>query len=214
MLDGEWRLTPYCGEGNVGVISAPELRRVVEQKSCGYIQWDFGDHVYPITLRDRSSTDSGRVKAWRKHARAGSLPPVLLYWISGLAAHVVLDGHDRLLAALLEEVSAPALSLELVTECHTDASRKAAVLSQVAKALAAADRERSRPQSERLARATRLIDEQRANVILLDAFVPKLHVAPTHSHILEGGFEQWTREVYQECTAQSLDPAYVLSYTT
>uniref|UniRef100_A0A7S3DUN3 Uncharacterized protein n=1 Tax=Entomoneis paludosa TaxID=265537 RepID=A0A7S3DUN3_9STRA len=30
------------------------------------------------------------------------LPPLLLYWFSGLDAYLILDGHDRLLAACLE----------------------------------------------------------------------------------------------------------------
>ncbi|MCE0446133.1 hypothetical protein LT493_18650 [Streptomyces tricolor] len=42
----------------------------------------------------------GRVKAYRKQARDGTLPPVLLWWVSGLDCHLVLDGHARLAAAI------------------------------------------------------------------------------------------------------------------
>jgi hypothetical protein len=82
----------------VEMLSALErdlVSKIVSQRSHGYVQWDFGDEVYPITLRQLSMPDSGRVKAWRKQARAGTLAPVLLSWVSGLAAYVVLDGPAR-----------------------------------------------------------------------------------------------------------------------
>jgi hypothetical protein len=39
---------------------------------------------------------------WRKRVRDKTLPPILTWWCHGLFAHVLLDGHDRLHAALLE----------------------------------------------------------------------------------------------------------------
>ena len=67
-----------------------------------------------MALRDPSAEDSGRVKAWRKVAREGLLPPALLYFVSGLDSWLVLDGHDRLLAARLEGVAPTALTLSSV----------------------------------------------------------------------------------------------------
>lgn len=58
-----------------------------------------------VPLRSPSPPDAARVKAWRKHARDGTLPPMLALWVSGLDLYVLLDGHDRLLAALLERVT-------------------------------------------------------------------------------------------------------------
>lgn len=42
------------------------------------------------------------MKAYRRQYREGVLPPVLLWWVSGFNSPVVLDGHDRLTAALAE----------------------------------------------------------------------------------------------------------------
>ncbi len=67
-----------------------------------------------LALREPSPSDASRVKAWRKHARDGTLPPALLAWISALDAYVVLDGHDRLHAAALERAPQAALSLHAV----------------------------------------------------------------------------------------------------
>lgn len=67
-----------------------------------------------LALRDAAPSSAARVKAWRKHARDGTLPPALLAWISALDAYVVLDGHDRLHAAALEGVAPRAISLHAV----------------------------------------------------------------------------------------------------
>ncbi|MYX98297.1 hypothetical protein GT045_26700 [Streptomyces sp. SID486] len=39
------------------------------------------------------------------------LPPVLLWWASGLDCHLVLDGHARLAAAIAESLEPPLLQL-------------------------------------------------------------------------------------------------------
>ena len=48
----------------------------------------------------------GRVKMWRKRAREGTLPPVLVYDVSALTMFALLDGHDRYAAARAEGVPA------------------------------------------------------------------------------------------------------------
>lgn len=69
-----------------------------------------------LPLRDPSPEDSGRIKSWRKHARDGTLPPVLLWWVTALDSHVVLDGHDRLSAAAAEGVAPRLITLWQCTE--------------------------------------------------------------------------------------------------
>jgi hypothetical protein len=64
-----------------------------------------------LPLRAPSATDDGRIKSWRKHARDGTLPPALLLYVDLLARWLVLDGHDRVHAALLEGVEPPLLGL-------------------------------------------------------------------------------------------------------
>lgn len=55
-----------------------------------------------LPLRQLSGSGTARVKAYRRQYREGVLPPVLLWWVSGLDTFLVLDGHDRLVAALAE----------------------------------------------------------------------------------------------------------------
>ncbi|TSC23520.1 hypothetical protein [Corallococcus sp. Z5C101001] len=64
-----------------------------------------------LSLRAPSASDDGRVKSWRKRAKDGTLPPTLLLYVDILAKWLVLDGHDRVHAALLEGVEPPLLGL-------------------------------------------------------------------------------------------------------
>lgn len=119
------------------------------------------------------------MKACRKLARARELPPVLLLWVSGLDAHVVLDGHDRLVAASAEQTPMPVLSLEPI---------------------------RSDEQSERMragvSAAAANLPTASANSLLLDAFCPLTRAARTRAWPLPGGVEAWKREVERERSLQ------------
>jgi hypothetical protein len=200
LSNGQWRLAPYQDGKILRAIPSAMLEKIVLQKSQGYVQWDFGDSLYPITLRTMSDANSSRVKAWRKHARAGTLPPVLLYWISGLATRVVLDGHDRLQAAYLENVAAPALSLDCVQMLETQLHVKQAVFEQVEAAL-----ERAQKTPIAQARAKRLLTVTAANDLLLAAFTPQVLLRPSAAKLFEGGVEQWQAEVQDELAQQAMD---------
>ncbi|WP_069885614.1 hypothetical protein [Streptomyces luteocolor] len=65
-----------------------------------------------LPLRPLPAPDAPRVKAYRKHAREGTLAPVLLWWVSFLDGWLLVDGHDRAAAALAE--GAPPECVELV----------------------------------------------------------------------------------------------------
>ncbi|MEU9705814.1 hypothetical protein [Streptomyces sp. NPDC047981] len=78
----------------------------------GFIDWYLHSGSWEVLpLRPMPGADESRVKAYRKQAREGTLPPVLLWWVSGLDCHLVLDGHARLAAAIAESVEPPLLQL-------------------------------------------------------------------------------------------------------
>jgi hypothetical protein len=88
---GRWALTS----------ERPRRDDMVLTDRNGEIDWFRHNGSWQILpLRGLSDPAAGRVKSYRKQARDGVLPPVLLWWISGLDLYVVLDGHDRLVAAL------------------------------------------------------------------------------------------------------------------
>jgi hypothetical protein len=79
---------------------------------AGYLDWLSGwQGVVPI--RRLPAVEQSRVKAYRRLAREGTLPPLLLWWVSGLDGRLLLDGHARLAAALAEELIPPMLELSL-----------------------------------------------------------------------------------------------------
>ncbi len=90
---------PYAPEAQLeahGVYGALEAPLSRDDHFGGSGSW----HVWP--LRRPSDPDASRVKAWRKHARDGTLPPVVLLSVSALSTYLILDGHDRLAAARAE----------------------------------------------------------------------------------------------------------------
>ncbi len=111
---GDWALAPPWAPGQSPQRRAPPiygLTDVPRLGSGGPLDWGMNGSAEVLPLRAPSPPDSGRVKAWRRWAREAPLPPVLLCWITGLDAHVVLDGHDRLQAADAEGVTLEALTL-------------------------------------------------------------------------------------------------------
>ncbi|GGP99888.1 hypothetical protein [Streptomyces roseolilacinus] len=114
--DGRWLLSPESPllHGNHGSRPLTEYwgEMIVEGHPGGYVDWFLHSHAWEILpLRPMPGHGDGRVKAYRKQARDGTLPPVLLWWVSGLDCHVVLDGHARLAAAIAESTAPPLLHL-------------------------------------------------------------------------------------------------------
>ncbi|MEU4169225.1 hypothetical protein AB0F46_20415 [Streptomyces sp. NPDC026665] len=69
-----------------------------------------------LPLRPLSAPDASRVKAYRKHAREGTLAPVLLWWVSFLDGWLLLGGHDRAAAALAEGMQPACVELVRVAD--------------------------------------------------------------------------------------------------
>jgi hypothetical protein len=167
--------------------SAHVWEGALEQTAHGFLDWDIGDVLLPLTLRTPAPEDDGRLKAWRKMARDGKLPPILLMWISGLQRYVVLDGHDRLQAALLEGVTPQALGLLGFREepvMLTDAGK---VQTEAIAALVAAN-----PNP----RGGRPHTTDSVNRLLLEAYDdrPRLSLV-TRAWPLSGGIASWTKQV-------------------
>ncbi|MFI8826214.1 hypothetical protein [Streptomyces sp. NPDC053431] len=92
-----------------------------------------------LPLRALSGPGAARVKAYRRQYREGVLPPVLLWWISGLNCPVVLDGHDRLVAALAEGGRPPVLLLSRAVDARYVALCAARPVEEYERRTAAAD---------------------------------------------------------------------------
>ncbi|MEU6670257.1 hypothetical protein [Streptomyces sp. NPDC046727] len=110
--DSRWLLgarsafPPYVWHGEDFVREWPHCR----------LDWSARGWHGVVPLRPLSSENDPRVKAYRKHARDGTLAPVLLWWVTALDGWLLLDGHDRAVAALAEGLTPPCAVLTRVPE--------------------------------------------------------------------------------------------------
>lgn len=116
------------------------LLRCVHEPQSRLFRWVRYAAPNVFALREASPADSSRVRVWRKHARQSALPPALLWWVSSMAAYLVLDGHDRLLAASLEEKPIGAVALYNHRDEPLDPHWMASVAEKHARVFSHADR--------------------------------------------------------------------------
>ncbi len=135
-----------------------------------------------LPLRAPSPQEDGRVKSWRKRARDGTLPPALLLYLEIVGKWLVLDGHDRLHAALLEGVAPPLLGLWPVFEevIPVEPVRREGILISAG----VQTRQKGTPA---------VIDS--ANRALVREFTEHRRVAITRAWPLRGGAGAWRAEV-------------------
>ena len=80
-----------------------------------------------VPMRHLSEPSAPRVKAMRRLVREGVLPPVLLWSVTGFVGYVVLDGHDRLVAALAESLVPSFVVVSRTDRTRTDVREQAHV---------------------------------------------------------------------------------------
>ncbi|MEV4412785.1 hypothetical protein [Catellatospora sp. NPDC049609] len=118
---GRWLLEPSAPrlwlQEHRHISVEEQWRDIVVSDPAGEIDWYLLNGAAVILcLRDLSAADQGRVKAYRKQVRGGTVAPILLWWISGLTSYLLLDGHDRLQACLAEGAAPPVLTLSRLAD--------------------------------------------------------------------------------------------------
>jgi hypothetical protein len=113
---GSWRLMlPSSREHPFGDRPLSERLEACLEVFGGRTAWSLSGSGAVYALRAVDSA-SARCKAWRKVARDGVLPPILLFFVSGIDSWLLIDGHDRLAAGLLEGRPPTVLLLSSVIE--------------------------------------------------------------------------------------------------
>ncbi|ADO69127.1 hypothetical protein [Stigmatella aurantiaca] len=136
-----------------------------------------------LALRAPSAENDGRVKAFRKQARDGTLPPVLLFYFALVGKWLVVDGHDRLHAARLENRTPPLLGLWSVFEQPVPQDERTRARQQ-GSMQAAEFRLRGRP-----------MDVDAVNRLLVRDHESVRRFAGTRGYPLRGGGATWRAEV-------------------
>ncbi|MFF9623661.1 hypothetical protein [Streptomyces griseosporeus] len=191
--EGRWLLSydsPLARRHHAGDSHAEHWSSLlVEGHPDGFVDWFLHAHAWEVLpLRPMPAGDDGRVKAYRKQARDGTLPPVLLWWVSGLDCHLVLDGHARLAAAIAESVE-PAV-LELRRALPRDD-----LAAGVEEAVESYERELTRFAGLRAAHGPAVPDGAAVAGPQFARRLHHLHTAqrPTWAWPLPGGEERWGR---------------------
>ncbi|MFC7327026.1 hypothetical protein [Marinactinospora rubrisoli] len=120
LYEGYWLVRPVTRRP-VGEVGTMVLDRLPPMPDA-FLDWcaGFGDGPQRgflselLPLRPLSPPDAPRVRAYRRQAREGTLPPVLLWQLTATQCPVIVDGHDRFVAALAEEQAPPMLLAEHV----------------------------------------------------------------------------------------------------
>ncbi|MDX3381075.1 hypothetical protein PV682_06365 [Streptomyces niveiscabiei] len=105
---------------------APDL---VRTWPAAHLDWSARGWHGIVPLRPLSPPNAPRVKAYRKRVREGALPPVLLWWVTAFDGWLLLDGHDRAVAALEEGGTPPCVVLVRVPD-EEDWRRDAAEMTE------------------------------------------------------------------------------------
>jgi len=182
--DGTFALIPWQIEGNdddrwTGIShSTVESTFFVSSGGCPV-----------VPLRTLPPPDDGRVKFFRKLARVGNLPPILLLYVSPLNATIVLDGHARLAGALAEGGAIPAYCLQraLITDAVEPGESLAAFEGVYAKM------------------AMERRDLTALNVGLSELHQPRMLRRPSRAWPLAGGASTWNAEVRARARVLGID---------
>ncbi len=149
-----------------------------------------------LALRPPSAANTDRVKVWRKHARAGTLPPVLLWFLpSALDVFLVLDGHDRLQAAAAEKVEPRFLKLASAENVEQPTRDLQAMMSGIERALASPN--------------SRMKDTTSLNTMLIDAHRTSSRRLCARAWPMKGKAAAWEKEVRAVARALGVSPEIV-----
>lgn len=91
--------------GNLGFdwrLEGRDFPDLLNPEKITLVDWWWSES--PLLATRAVKPNSGRVKWWRKKSRERALPPVLVWYIGGFGAYLIIDGHSRLQAAVEEKI--------------------------------------------------------------------------------------------------------------
>ncbi|AYH05572.1 hypothetical protein [Pectobacterium parmentieri] len=177
-----WHFHSPARTGNIGcdwALYGEDFPDLANPQKVSLVDWWWGGNL--LLGRYAVKTETGRLKWWRKKCREGTLPPVLVWYVAGLASFVILDGHYRLQAAIEEGI--PPLFL---------------VLSELNERVFP-------PEPEHQERILRALEQQQhknpgysvegINQTLINLYDTRYLYASTHSRAVLGKGDSWARDV-------------------
>ena len=190
----KWRFETPSTSQDISVfwsLYSEDFPNLQKPENVMLVDWWWGGNK--LLARYSVAPDSGRVKWWRKKCREGALPPVLVWFISGLASFVILDGHDRMQAALAEGLQPQFLVLSELSEDmqRPDEKTRERILHSLA------------IQQEKLKKTGSNIDAM--NQMLMNLYSTRYLYATTHSRAVLGNGEGWEGQVKAYLLRQNME---------
>lgn len=161
-----------------------ETDKVFSNSQLTYIDWGISGNGNLISLKETPYEDEGRVKWWRKKVKENCCPPILTWYINSLDAFIIIDGHRRLKAYMIENEKPDILVLNALREEYylKDFSRREKIVKSL-------EIRQNHPSKVKLS-----IDD--INTILIDAYDERPSVRPITKSIAQPDFEEiWINEV-------------------
>ena len=147
--------------------------------------------VFPTRLPSHRA--ASRVRMWRKRARAGQLPPLLAVRNAALGGYLLLDGHDRWLAAALEGTPPEVVVLNAVRRLRYYVGINPRRIEQ---------RRAVEANLVKIARARNPARFQRAQAALLQFYGPsELEESISRAWPIGGGAAAWAAELLARAAA-------------
>jgi hypothetical protein len=157
------------------------VQNTFDREQIDWINWWTNGSCELINMKPKPDINSGRLKWWRKVAKENKLPPVLIWYLNCLDAYIIIDGHYRLYAALLENVKPDLILVYSVNEQNiiTDKYRQ----EKIEKSL-----------SVQIANHPESIDK--INNVLIEAFDNRpYYKSVTHSQVVLESEKIWINEI-------------------
>lgn len=152
-----------------------------------YIQWGITRNSIIIPLKGKPHLQMGRLKWWRKKVREHACPPILVWFVNSLDCFVLIDGHHRLQACLLEQIPPSIYVINEVRKHTYNTDHKAL-------------REKALHRIELISKNQKgnQLDVPLINSILTHAYQDFSELRPMTRAIAKSQFEtQWIKEVDQ-----------------
>ncbi|MDH5728650.1 MAG: hypothetical protein OEZ58_06645 [Gammaproteobacteria bacterium] len=119
----DWSYVPIGKSRYIGKSSVYGVKEAITDEEIVWIDWWFNGSNELVSIRIPNE-ESGRVKWWRKKVKEKKLPPILVWYLNCLDAYIIVDGHERLLASVLENVPPPIIVVYSAEEMDVSMDKK------------------------------------------------------------------------------------------
>ena len=187
-----WNFKSNDISGKIDCVYACNVKNSIDRPKLDWIDWwDYGAQV--IGLKNRPDENEGRVKWWRKKIKEEALPPIFVLYLTCLDSYIIIDGHSRLLASILENIPPNLLVIYSANEIENPIEIKVQdkVLNSVIK-----ENENNRKKP---------ISVDKLNKILIEAFDDRPVIqAKMNSQVVYDFDVTWKNEVQEELIKANL----------